>query len=249
LADGGTLFLDEIGELPLSIQAELLRVVQEGVYKRVGSNTWHSVDFRLVCATNRDLTLSDHFRSDLYHRIACWQVHLPPLRERVADILPLFRFFARQCGMQDVALDAGLEEFLLSREYPGNVRDLRQLTTRICRRHAGGPLTLGSVPRSEWSNGAHDPVASFAQLLDSCVERALSLNMGLKETRKAVEEAMIASAVAQNGTLLRAAQRLQVTARALQLRAASQRPDATESDGHGEPEGKCLSRLSSDPPS
>lgn len=99
LANGGTLFLDEIGELPLNLQAELLRVIQEGTYKRVGSNTWHTTDFRLVSATNRDLAADQkagRFRLDLYYRIAAWQFRLPPLRERREDIEPLVRtLFAR----------------------------------------------------------------------------------------------------------------------------------------------------------
>jgi transcriptional regulator with GAF, ATPase, and Fis domain len=85
LADGGTLFLDEVGELPLGLQAELLRVVQERTYKRVGSNAWKTTSFRLVCATNRDLTeeqAQGRFRRDFYYRIAAWTCHLPPLRKR-----------------------------------------------------------------------------------------------------------------------------------------------------------------------
>jgi transcriptional regulator with GAF, ATPase, and Fis domain len=89
LADGGTLFLDEVGELPPNLQAELLRVIQEGMYKRVGSNTWRTTNFRLVSATNRDLIedqKAGRFRLDLYYRIAAWQFRLPPLRERREDI-------------------------------------------------------------------------------------------------------------------------------------------------------------------
>ena len=90
LADGGTLFLDEVGELPPPLQAELLRVIQEHTYKRVGSNTWQTTRFRLVCATNRDLleeVARGRFRQDLYYRIAGWSRRLPPLRERPEDIL------------------------------------------------------------------------------------------------------------------------------------------------------------------
>ena len=86
LANGGTLFLDEIGELPLPMQAQLLRVIQEHTYKRVGGNTWRKTDFRLVCATNRNLfELVQHgeFRADLYYRIASFVCKLPPLRERL----------------------------------------------------------------------------------------------------------------------------------------------------------------------
>ena len=100
LADGGTLFLDEVGELPVTLQAELLRVIQEGTFKRVGSNTWRKSSFRLVCATNRDLAAEQahgaRFRSDFFYRIAGCTLHLPSLRDRTEDILPLFRHFFRQ---------------------------------------------------------------------------------------------------------------------------------------------------------
>src|SRR5690606_31880967 len=98
LADGGTLFLDEIGELPLHLQVQLLRVIQEGTYKKVGSNTWKSTRFRLICATNRDLSeevKKGRFRADLFYRIASWTFHLPPLRERKEDILPLALHFLK----------------------------------------------------------------------------------------------------------------------------------------------------------
>src|SRR4029077_5747912 len=91
LANGGTLFLDEIGELPLPLQAQLLRVVQEHSYKRIGGNKWHRTDFRLVCATNRDLlglVCGGEFRADLYYRIASFVCKLPALRERAEDIIP-----------------------------------------------------------------------------------------------------------------------------------------------------------------
>ncbi len=98
LADGGTLFLDEIGELPLPLQAQLLRVVQERTFKRVGSNTWNKTNFRLVCATNRDLLQEvecGRFRRDLYYRIASTVVRLPALRERLEDIVPLTHHFIK----------------------------------------------------------------------------------------------------------------------------------------------------------
>src|SRR5262249_5035658 len=99
LADGGTLFLDEVGELPLPLQAQLLRVVQERTYKRVGGNTWHRTNFRLVCATNRDLLAQvgrGEFRADLYYRIASFVCKLPPLRQRLDDVIPLAEYFLRQ---------------------------------------------------------------------------------------------------------------------------------------------------------
>ncbi|RMG28228.1 MAG: sigma-54 factor interaction domain-containing protein, partial [Bacteroidetes bacterium] len=96
LANRGTLFLDEVGELPMPLQAELLRVIQEGTYKRVGSNQWRETRFRLVCATNRDLQAeieAGNFRMDLYYRLANWVVHLPSLARRREDIPLLIAHF------------------------------------------------------------------------------------------------------------------------------------------------------------
>src|SRR5437762_10837301 len=108
LAAGGTMFLDEIGDLPLALQPQLLRAIQERTYKRVGSNLWQTIDFRLVCATNRDLT--DHvergkFRLDLYHRISGWVFDLPPLRSRREDILPLANHFLASAHPQRTPIE------------------------------------------------------------------------------------------------------------------------------------------------
>ncbi|HET9449693.1 MAG TPA: sigma 54-interacting transcriptional regulator, partial [Aggregicoccus sp.] len=159
LADGGTLFLDEVGELPAALQAQLLRVVQEHTFKRVGSNTWLHADFRLVCATNRELereVARGSFRRDLYHRLAAWVCRLPPLRERPEDILPLARHFLRAArpGRPPLELDEPVREFLLRRSYPGNVRELRQLVLRLCKRHVGdGSLSVGDIPPDELPAG------------------------------------------------------------------------------------------------
>lgn len=155
LAHQGTLFLDEVGELPLGLQVQLLRVLQEHTYKRVGSNAWRQADFRLVCATNRDLleeAEQGRFRRDLYYRIATWAFRLPALRERLEDILPLVHHFIRQARPGEPALELHprIEEYFLTRDYPGNVRDLRNLVFRIVARHVGpGPLTIGDIPSDE----------------------------------------------------------------------------------------------------
>ena len=108
LASGGTLFLDEVGELSLALQPQLLRAVQEKTYKRVGGNVWQDTDFRLVCATNRDLTElveRGQFRLDLYHRIAGWVFRMPALRERREDILPLAEHFLNIARPDEEALE------------------------------------------------------------------------------------------------------------------------------------------------
>ena len=156
LADGGTLFLDEVGELPAPLQAELLRVIQEGTFKRVGSNVWRKSRFRLVCATNRNLTearADGEFRDDFYYRVAECTLHLPSLRERTEDIIPLFRHFFRQARPDGDPpnLEDAVHDLLVRRPYPGNVRDLRSLVLRIVHRHLGnGVVTVGDIPDQEW---------------------------------------------------------------------------------------------------
>jgi transcriptional regulator with GAF, ATPase, and Fis domain len=228
LANGGTLFLDEVGELPQPLQAELLRVVQEGTYKRIGSNVWQTTRFRLICATNRDLAQEEArgtFRRDFYHRIAAAVVELPPLRERPEDILALFSHFLGQLGHSEAPpeLDPVVRDVLWRRPYPGNVRELRQLTLRIGNRHVGpGPITAGDLPERERPK-ADDPETTWSEMeLERPVRRALALGVGLKELREATADVAVRVAVEEaGGSLRQAASRLRVTDRALQLRRAN----------------------------
>jgi transcriptional regulator with GAF, ATPase, and Fis domain len=229
-ADGGTLFLDEVGELPMPLQAQLLRVMQEGTYKRVGGNVWRHTEFRLVCATNKDLPAlieRGQFRSDLYYRIASWVFRVPSLQERREDILPLARHFLRMSrpDMTDLEFEPAVCDYLLSRPYPGNVRDLRQLVARIGNRHVGpGPVTVGDIPSDE------HPAAIAASSgwrntdFEQSIRHALATGAGLKEISQAAADTAMRIAVDnENGSLQRAAQRLGVTGRALQLRRAARR--------------------------
>jgi transcriptional regulator with GAF, ATPase, and Fis domain len=234
LADRGTLFLDEVGELPLTLQAELLRVIQERVYKRVGSNTWKQVNFRLVCATNRNLLEEEArgaFRRDFYYRIASWSCALPPLSARWEDILPLTRHFLRQvCSPGAVPeLDTPVRDYLLTRKYPGNVRDLRQLVTRMVSRHVGpGPLTVGDLPPDESRAATECMRRVWHDSAFQCsIRRALAMGLGLKEINSQTADVAIQTALDdEDGNLQRAARRLHVTDRALQMRRASRRQDA-----------------------
>jgi transcriptional regulator with GAF, ATPase, and Fis domain len=155
-ADGGSLFLDEVGELPPGLQVQLLRVLQERTYRRVGSNQWRKTEFRLICATNRDLAQemkAGRFRSDLYYRIAGWTIELPPLRARGDDILHLARHFLKQaCGDRPVPeLDEGVKNYLLARPYEGNVRELMNVVERIYARYPKtGKIMPGDIPPDEW---------------------------------------------------------------------------------------------------
>lgn len=151
LASNGTLFLDEVGELPLTMQAELLRIIQEKTYKKLGSNIWRQANFRLVCATNRDLERecdTGNFRKDLNDRISSWKCYMPSLDERKEDIPILLDFFLKKKFPSGVPIiDAAVIHHLCERNYPGNVRELQNIIKRICLRYVGkGPITLGDMP-------------------------------------------------------------------------------------------------------
>lgn len=242
LANDGTLFLDEVGELPLVLQAQLLRVVQEHTYKRVGGNTWQSANFRLVCATNRDLmeeVKQDKFRQDFYYRIANWTCRLPPLRERPEDIIPLAEHFMKILRPDEdpPELDESVLEYLMKRAYPGNVRDLRQLVTRLTYRHIGpGPITAGDIPEEDRPSPESLQTDWCNRHFESAIHHALSVGIGLKEIGRVAEETAVRIAVSnENGNLQRAARKLGVTDRALQMRRAARRQNeqSQEADQSG----------------
>jgi len=137
VAQGGTLFLDEVGELPLSMQAKLLRFLQSGEVQRLGSSDVYRVDVRVVCATNvnlLELTRAKQFRLDLYYRLAIFPVWMPPLRERLEDVRPLAEFFLEKLCVEDAVprkhLSAEALAYLGAAEWPGNVRELQHAIER-----------------------------------------------------------------------------------------------------------------------
>ncbi len=230
LANGGTLFLDEIGDLSLQLQAQLLRVIQEGTYKRVGGNAWQRTAFRLVCATNRNLeeqVRRGAFRGDLYFRIASLVYTLPPLRERTEDILPLVRHFMRELRPTEDPpdLDAATQDYFLRHDYRGNVRELKQRVARLMHRYVGGGLlSVGNIPPEERPSSDDPPHDWQGEALDRIIRRAVVLGTGLKEISRAVEDLAVRIAVDNaGGNLQRAALALGVTDRALQMRRANRR--------------------------
>jgi transcriptional regulator with GAF, ATPase, and Fis domain len=236
LANGGTLFLDEVGELPLSLQGQLLRAIQEHSYKRVGGNIWHRSEFRLICATNRDLrqdVAQGRFRSDLYYRIAGDVFTIPPLRERADDILPLARHFIRSLmpDRDPPEFDETVKEYLMLREYPGNVRDLKQLVVRMMRHYVGfGPITAGCLPEGERPEVEEDQREWCNQDFERCIRCAIARGVGLKDIGRVAENVAVRIAVGdEQGSPHRAAARLRVTDRALQLRQAAARPPNEQS--------------------
>jgi transcriptional regulator with GAF, ATPase, and Fis domain len=236
LADGGTLFLDEIGELPYALQAELLRVIQEGSFKPVGSNLWQTSRFRLISATNRDLeaeVAAGRFRSDLFYRISGGAVfHLPPLAERPRDILPLVDFFLRQHLPEDTvpSRTQELDEYLMHREYPGNIRQLKALVARMVLQYPGaGPLTLGMIPAAERKITNHRPTPSKPADPQSAspIESMIFKGLSLKEIGRWAEDSAIQHAMElEDFNLPKVSRRLQCSVRALQLKLAAARESA-----------------------
>jgi transcriptional regulator with GAF, ATPase, and Fis domain len=231
LADGGTLFLDEVGDLPLPLQAQILRAVQERTYKRVGGNRWLSTHCRLVSATHHPLdeqVEAGRFRADLYYRLAGVVCRVPPLRERPEDILVLFRHFLRSytSGEDEPEIDPPVQQLLLGRRYPGNVRELEQLARRVAYRHVGdGPVTMGDIPEDERPRTPELEAPPLPEAdLETLVRRALAAGYGLKDIGRMATDTAIRIAVGESGgNLQRAARRLGVTDRALQLRRAGRR--------------------------
>lgn len=138
MAKGGTLFLDEITELPLDLQAKLLRVLQENEYFRVGGQKVIPTDVRIICATNQSIeamVAEGKFRQDLYYRLNVGRIHLPPLRERAEDILPLaYSFltdFAEEKGSKLRSISKEAADILMAYEWPGNVREIRNAMQRV----------------------------------------------------------------------------------------------------------------------
>ena len=136
-ANGGTLFLDEIGELPIELQAKLLRVIQDRVVERIGSNKSQEVDVRIIAATNRDLlerVSAGKFREDLYYRLAVFPIAIPPLRERMDDVIPMAELFLERYGQTmgrpGLTLSEDAKAAINTHTWPGNVRELENAVQR-----------------------------------------------------------------------------------------------------------------------
>ncbi|MBQ9453472.1 MAG: sigma-54-dependent Fis family transcriptional regulator [Desulfovibrio sp.] len=153
LADGGTIFLDEIGEMDLSLQVKILRVLQEKEIERVGGTGCKKVDVRIVAATNRDLeaeVAAGHFREDLYYRLNVIPLHLPPLRERGHDVLLLARHFLDHfCAKKaraPLSLDETTRRILAAYAWPGNVRELENFMERLSILVDGNVVHMDDLP-------------------------------------------------------------------------------------------------------
>jgi len=154
LAAGGTIFLDEIGDMPLDQQVALLRVIQERSLTRIGGNQVIPIDVRIICATNKDLLAEIHkncFRKDLYYRLNVIHVHIPPLRERYADITLLLDYFlkslAEKLQVPVPELSAQVQAALTSYTWPGNVRELQNIAERLLYMSVDGVVPMETLPQ------------------------------------------------------------------------------------------------------
>jgi DNA-binding NtrC family response regulator len=178
-ADGGTLFLDEVGDMPMAMQAKLLRVLENGEMVRVGSNEPIRVDVRIISATNTNLThrVSEHkFREDLYFRIKGVTITVPPLRERREDIPLLVEHFIRQAsGRQETQVKGITTEarrLLMAHQWPGNVRQLRSVIENMMVLATGEQLTVEDLPEEVYRQPGEAAGAQLSQLAGIRIEEA-----------------------------------------------------------------------------
>ena len=198
-ADGGTLFLDEIAEMPLALQPKLLRVLQDGEVRPLGTNKVERVDVRVIAATNRDLTAhlrEGHLREDLYYRLNVVQIHLPPLRARSEDVLPLAEHFlarsAARAGKPLRGFTESAKKVMLTYPFPGNVRELENMVERAVALAEGELIGPNDLPPSMRERKSQDRLATAVaqgltldQLEREYIERVLDAEGGNK-TRAAL---------------------------------------------------------------
>jgi Nif-specific regulatory protein len=210
LADTGTLFLDEIGEISPSIQAKLLRVLQEGSFERVGGTQTIKVDVRVITATNRNLEQmieEGKFRIDLYYRINVFPIYVPPLRERRSDILELADYFlekySRQNGKPVVRISTPAIDMLMAYHWPGNVRELENVIERAVLLSQDGVVHAFHLP----------PTLQTAEASGTAPKGTL------QDAVDAVEREMVVEALKSNrGIMAKAARQLGLTERTIGLR-------------------------------
>lgn len=203
-ANGGTLFLDEIGEMPLELQAKLLRVLETNEYIMIGDTTPKKSNFRLIAATNRNLKTESEehrFRSDLYFRLNIFEIMLPPLRERTKDIAPLVHYFASQfaakTNKKPLDVDKEFIEKMESYSWPGNIRELKNVIERSVILISGDSLTVDVLPYEiqHQANASAKTLSAFA--LESVerlhIQKVLNYTKGNKAEAARLLEISIAT--------------------------------------------------------
>jgi len=213
-ADGGTLFLDEIGDMPSNLQTVLLRVLEDGIIVPVGSQRGHSVNVRVIAATNANLServASGRFRQDLYYRLARYTIDIPPLRTRKEDIPPLAEHFVKllagEMGITPPALGTDVMASLKAYDYPGNVRELKNIIERALIEAGGKQIAVSHLHYGP-GRAVAPPSVSGSVPRDAPPADGDSLPLNLKEAERAlVRRAMEAA----GGNMSKAAQLLGIS--------------------------------------
>jgi len=207
-ANGGTLFLDEIGDISLSTQVKLLRVLETKEIERIGSNRSIDLDFRLISATNRNLVReieNGRFREDLFYRLSTIVIEVPPLRRRKEDLEMFIRFFIQQAEMEMKKrirhIEPEVMEFLLHYDYPGNIRELRNITQRLVVLAENGEIRKKDLPEIHFRN-------------ETSIE--VDVIRPLKEIRKEIEAKYIEKVLEKCGyNMTEAAKKMDISRRQL----------------------------------
>jgi DNA-binding NtrC family response regulator len=206
-AEGGTLFLDEIGELPLELQAKLLRVLENGEFQRVGETQSRKSNARVVAATNRDLRAeikANRFRADLYHRLSVFSIAVPSLREMGPDKIKLldhFRdFYAREARSAPFELDAKATQLWEDYHFPGNVRELRNIVIRLTTKYPGMKVSTEQLEAELDTDTAYPqeiPLPNDARALIETARKQLQTlaNFNLDQTLRQWEKAYVEAAL------------------------------------------------------
>lgn len=203
-AEGGTIFLDEIGEMPLSLQSKMLRVIETKQVRKIGSIRNISIDVRIIAATNKDLKKAveeKKFREDLFYRLNVFPIHLKPLRERTEDIIPLAKYFlekfSRLFNRKFTDIDEDVKSIFLKCKWYGNVRELKNVLERICIMHDAEILDVNHLP---------------SDLIETCdVSEVDRSKKSLADEVSAFEKKLIIDALNKTGgNILRAAKLLNI---------------------------------------
>ncbi|MGF1724661.1 nitric oxide reductase transcriptional regulator NorR [Photobacterium nomapromontoriensis] len=224
MADSGTLFLDEIGELPLALQAKLLRVLQYGDVQRVGDDRHLKVNTRIIAATNRTLhdeVTAGRFRADLYHRLSVFPIMAPPLRERDNDVVLLAGFFIERCtaklGLKSIRLSPQAISILKHYQWPGNVRELEHAINRaavVARAEISNAEFIELTPHHFELSIRNEPALEHTELTNQCEIIAIPLagaaNHSLKEATDAFQRQLINETYQQHHNWAATARQLQL---------------------------------------
>ena len=220
LADGGTLFLDEITEAPPAVLPKLLRVLQDGMFKRLGSNRWRRTNVQVIAATNRDMQRelqAGRFRSDLYHRLSLHQLHLPPLRERLEDVPSIIAHLVQRHNTRALNFARDALELLMAYPFPGNVRELENIVRWAARRSPDGMVYAVDLcaylqPVADRAIGAEWVCGHGSNRPSQVTPAASATDEGLAEQMQRVKLRLVQEALARyNGNATQTARALKIS--------------------------------------